>query len=126
LRRSADLLPRSLAAQPVIRRRALLSGGYVREDGAAPGRARPLARVPTARTAGRVGGAGERIFRITCQLQNMSFSDSWICRGPLACPLTMPKLVESTLVAGALNCTRLKALKNSARNCATSFPPFRT
>ena len=43
-RRGAGLLPRGAAAQPVLRRRALLPGGHVREDGAVAGRAPALAR----------------------------------------------------------------------------------
>ena len=64
LRRGAGLLQRGAEAQSVLRRRALLSGGDVREDGAAAGRAAALARVSAARAARRVGRAGERIFRV--------------------------------------------------------------
>ena len=44
LHRGAGVLPRSAAPESVLRRRAFLSGGDVREDGAVAGRAAALAR----------------------------------------------------------------------------------
>ena len=52
----------ALRLNPVLRRRALLSGGHVREDGPVAGRPAALERVPAARAARRVGRAGEGIF----------------------------------------------------------------
>ena len=53
----------ALRAQPGVRRRALLPGGDVREDGAVAGRAAALARVSAARAATANGWSWRRSFR---------------------------------------------------------------
>ena len=62
--RIAGLLSRGAASQSLLRRRALLSGGDVREDGAVTGSAAALALLSAARAARRVGGAGEGVLGV--------------------------------------------------------------
>src|SRR6185503_14932369 len=62
LPRGAGVLSRFVAAEPGVRRRALLPGGHAREERPVTGRARALEGVPAAVAARRGGRAGEGIF----------------------------------------------------------------
>ena len=48
----------------------------------------------------------------------MSFSENWICRDGPAVLLMMPNPLPRTMFEGNPKLTRLKTLKNSARNCS--------
>src|SRR5262249_41573021 len=71
VRRSAGLLSRGAEAESLLRRRTFLPGGHLRENGPLTGGAPALARLSTARAAGRVGRAREGIFGVinTCNRQ---------------------------------------------------------
>src|SRR4029079_438392 len=84
--RGAGLLSGIAPAQPVLCRRAFLSGGDVREDGFVAGSAAALARLPAARAAGRVGRVGEGVFGVVAPTRPSNTgirSDraSWACVG---------------------------------------------
>src|SRR6266566_976829 len=61
---------------------------------------------------------------ISAAYQNNSLSANWMFLGIFCWLLTTPNAVELILVLGMPNCTRLKALKASARNCNLNLSPI--